>query len=182
MLTILTDKSGIVSYGFLFALVHEIGHILAMMLFKVKIEKIKFGFINIDLVSSGSDKIIKDKINIIILLSGFFANMLFFWFFYICFFYIGEKMYYFWSMQNLFIGILNLLPIDSLDGGKILRIILNKYFDFFLVEKILKYTSFIILIPLFLIGVCVLFYSWCNFSLVILAIYLIIFLFKGVVL
>ena len=83
---ILTDKSGIVSYGFLFALVHEIGHILAMMLFKVKIEKIKFGFINIDLFSSGCDKIIKDKVNIIILFSGSFANILFCLIFYIFFF------------------------------------------------------------------------------------------------
>ena len=179
---ILTDKSGIISYGFLFALVHEIGHILAMMLFKVKIEKIKFGFINIDLFSSSCDKIIKDKVNIIILFSGFFANMLFCLIFYICFFYGGEKIYYFWSMQNLFIGILNLLPVDSLDGGKILRIILNKHFSFFLVEKILKYISIVILIPLFLLGVYVLFYSCCNFSLFILAIYLIIFLVKGVAL
>ena len=179
---ILTDKSGIIPYDFLFALAHEIGHILAMILFKVKIEKIKFGLVNIDLFQNNSDKLINDKVNIIVLLSGSFFNLLLYLFFYFYFFYSGEKIYYFLSLQNLFLGVLNLLPIDSLDGGKILKIILSKYFDFFLVEKILKYISFLILIPLFFLGICVLFYSGCNFSLVILALYLIIFLFKGVVL
>ncbi|MBQ6143067.1 MAG: site-2 protease family protein [Clostridia bacterium] len=179
---ILTDKSGILAYGFLFALAHELGHILAMMVFKIKVEKIKFGFVNIDLFQNGSDKIIKDKVNIVILFSGSFVNFLLFLAFYSWFFHSGKMIYYFFSLQNLFIGVLNLLPVESLDGGKILRIILGRYFNFFLVEKILKYVSFLILIPLLLLGVFVLFYSWCNFSLVILALYLIIFLFKGVVL
>ena len=179
---ILTDKSGIIPYGFLFALAHELGHILAMMVFKIKVEKIKFGFVNIDLFQNGSDKIIKDKVNIVVLFSGSFVNFLLFLAFYSWFFHSGKMIYYFFSLQNLFIGVLNLLPVDSLDGGKILKIILSRYFNFFLVEKILKYVSFLILIPLFLLGVFVLFYSWCNFSLVILALYLIIFLFKGVVL
>ena len=179
---ILTDKSGIIPYGFLFALIHEMGHILAMMIFKVKVEKIKFGIINIDLFSGAPDKLIKDEVNVVILFSGSFVNFLLILVFYTWFFHSEEMIYYFFGLQNLFIGALNLLPVDSLDGGKILRIILSRYFDFFLVEKILKYISVLILIPLFLLGVFVLFYSWCNFSLVILALYLIIFLFKGVVL
>ena len=179
---ILTDKSGIIPYGFLFALAHEIGHVLSMIIFKVKVEKIKFGLVNIDLFQSSSDKIISDRVSIIILFSGAFVNLLLYLIFYFYYCHSGEKIYYFLSLQNLFIGLLNLLPIDSLDGGKILRIILNKHFDFFMVEKILKYVSLLILVPLLLLGICVLFYSWCNFSLVILAVYLIIFLFKGVVL
>lgn len=177
---IITDNSGIAVYGFLFAFMHEIGHISAMKIFKLKIEKIKFGFVNIDLIPEGYNKIIKDKINVIILLSGPFINILLFVAFYICFFCSCERIYYFLSFQNLFIGVLNLLPIDSLDGGKILKIILNRYFDFFLAEKVLKCISFLILIPLFLLGICVLFYSRYNFSLIVFAIYLVIFLFKGV--
>ena len=75
------------------------------------------------------------------------------------------------SIQNSIVGFINLLPISSLDGGRVLLILLEKKIDYYTSYKISCIVSVIFIIPIFLLGFCAVLRNF-NFSILILAIYL----------
>ena len=74
---------------------------------------------------------------------------------------------------NFTLGLFNILPIDSLDGGQALFILLSMKFSPFTSMKILDIISFMILIPVAVMGFLVLLQSKYNFTLLLTALYLI---------
>ena len=167
------DKSYTAIFGILSAALHEIGHILAICLKKGNIKEIAFGIVNIDIASdSYSFSDLENKDELFILLSGPLINLILASILKIIYFYSGYYMVNLIAYQNFFLGIVNLLPISSLDGGRILYILLCRKLDFILSEKILNIISILFLIPVCILGFLVLIKSKYNFSLLILGCYL----------
>jgi len=123
-------------------LIHEIGHCITSFIFKYKIIKIiiyPYGglteldtFINTD--------IYKD---LIVAVSGIIMQCIYF----IIIFYlykngiIREYIYNLFFLYHKSIVFFNILPILPLDGSKIVNLILSKYFNFNLSNKITVYIS-----------------------------------------
>lgn len=143
-------------------LLHEIGHYLAMRVFKYK----DLGIFFIPLLgafSSGSKTNISQKQNVIILLSGPLPGVI-----------IGLILYYYGLRDEneflirtsnifIFLNLFNLLPIMPLDGGRIIKSmifenneIINKIFIFISIAVLTLYSLsshsyFLLIIPILLI-------------------------------
>ncbi len=170
---IIMDRSGMLALGIISAFFHEIGHVAAAYFQNEKIKKINFGFANIDITASNRNP----ENNLFVLASGSMTNFILALIFKILYLYLGDRICSIIAYQNLCIGVFNLLPIISLDGGQIFFLILNKKFDIILSEKILKTVSVIFLVPICILGFLILINSKYNFSLLILSCYLISYIF-----
>ncbi|MBQ4100850.1 MAG: site-2 protease family protein [Oscillospiraceae bacterium] len=132
----ISDNSGVMFLSFTSILFHELGHIFTMFLLGINIERIRFMPFGIQIDNS---KTIKDNQKLLIALSGSIVNFILA-LLSLIFFDIIEFARLFAGI-NLVFGIFNLLPILSLDGGVILKIILEKLFDFKVAETILTIIS-----------------------------------------
>lgn len=130
---------------FSICLIHELGHIIFIKLFKYKI-------IYIELLPFGGytkiDKIINTSINKDVLISfgGIIFQILLYLFIYIFKNNINIITYTMIIKYNLIIIIFNLIPIHPLDGNNILHLLLEKYISYNLSYKINGIVSIILLI------------------------------------
>lgn len=120
-LIIINDQTNLSLYFAMSILVHELGHLLAIIYHKIKINKICFKIYGIKIEISNNCK--SSYIDIFILLSGSLANFLF-----SLIMYSSNKNIVLTTI-NIIIGVFNLLPVESLDGGKILNILLTSHFS-----------------------------------------------------
>lgn len=120
-LVIASDKSNLSLHFFIAMFIHEIGHLITILYYKIKIKKISFKIYGIK-IEIDQNKYLTNYQEILILLSGALANFVAALIIYI--FHINLKPL---LISNLIIGTFNLLPVDSLDGGKITNIILFFY-------------------------------------------------------
>ena len=74
---------------------------------------------------------------------------------------------------NLALGLFNSMPVDNLDGGQALKILLCSYFDIDTASRILDVLSLLILVPCAFFGFLILLDSRYNFTLLITSLYLI---------
>lgn len=151
ILILLTGNYKLFFTYFLITFIHELGHIIMASLFKVKVEKIKlniFGF-------SGQidDYTYLDSYKqILILLAGpltyFISKIL------INQFYLHDIIslvtYHKALLTNKYILLFNILPIYPLDGGRLLKLFLDKIFTFKF-SKILSISISFVFILLFVI-------------------------------
>lgn len=165
-IVLILDVSGKVFMCFLCALLHECGHLLAMTAFSVKPKAIKLRLFDIVIDADIGKSYFAD---FIITISGPLFNFLTAFLFY----FVSYPMF----VISVFIGLFNLLPIESFDGGHALSLLLSKKLAVLAVRRVLKILTFIFLVPLFLIGVLVLFYSKYNYSLLLISLYLLAILF-----
>lgn len=107
--------------------------------------------------------------DIIIILAGPFFNIIA----YLVFLLFNLKL----SYINLYIGLFNLLPAASLDGGQLLYLFLQKRFTAGLSAKIADIITIITAFPICCFGIIILFKSKYNFSLLFIGIYLFLSLF-----
>lgn len=163
---IILDYSGKIFLCILAAIVHECGHLFSMLCFKIKPDYIKLRAFDIVICAKTDKSFLSD---FLITLFGPVSNLLF-----SCLFY---KISPDFSMINLLIGLFNLLPVESFDGGHALSVLLNRKLSFKTTNVIIKVLTFIILIPIFILGVLVLCYSKYNFSLLLISMYLLAILF-----
>ena len=136
---------------FLITFIHELGHVLIAILYGVKIEKIKF---NVFGFSAQIDDYTYLKIykQVLILLAGpltyFISKVL------IDYFYASEIIslltYHKALLTNKYILLFNILPIFPLDGGRLVKIFLDKVFTF-KVSRIFSIVLSFVFIILFVI-------------------------------
>lgn len=155
-----------------FSITHEFGHILAIIKYDKKISGVKINAFSID-IEQNYDFNISNKKELVVLLCGPLINLIFFAIFALFYKILNLNIFKIFSIQNLIIGILNLLPIYSLDGGQILFIFLKQKFDIYNSNMILFIISIIFILPITALGFLLVAKSDFNFSLLILIFYLI---------
>ncbi len=163
---LILDTSGKIFMCFFSAFLHEMGHLLAMIGFSVKPKSITLRLFDIVIVADSDRAIISD---IVITLSGPLMN------------FMSALAFYCYSHElfiiNLFVGCFNLLPIETFDGGYVLKLMLSRKLSLSATRLILKTLTFIILVPMFFLGILVLFYSKYNYTLLMISLYLLAILF-----
>lgn len=142
---------------YLFMIFHESSHILFATIFNKKIKKIKLSVAGVCVIFSNNDElnILKE---IIIYIAGPLSNL--------CLALMFKNIRFIFE-TNIFLCVLNLLPIYPLDGYNIIKIIL-KYYE---KEVYLKYIDYIIFVIFFIISLYI-FIVYFNPSLVIFLVYI----------
>lgn len=166
------DKSGIGVLGLLACVIHEIGHIIALVVVGNKPKELAFEGGGMKLVK-GDNFLSYDK-EIIILLSGSITNFILFIVFYFSTNQINDMSIF--AMVHLVLGVFNLLPINTLDGAKILNIILSKNFNPIFAQRIINFVSIVFIFLLIFISVKMCFNSSLNIMLIFTSVYLILML------
>lgn len=167
---ILGEFSGFI-WCFLSILIHETGHIIFMCLFGFSPNKIKISLFEISINDKSRHKRTRRQ-NFLIIFFGPFANFICFILFYLLYLFSNEFFLPF-AAANLSVGLFNLLPVLSLDGGQLLYLILSKRMTDSLAEKVVDIVTFVFIFPLSALGFLLLFNSKYNFSLLLVCIYLV---------
>lgn len=147
---------------------HEAGHIAAILILKHNIKGVSISLFDIKILEKSRYKL-NLKIDLIVTAAGPFINLLLF-----------SAFYYFnttFAWINLFIGLFNLLPAMSLDGGQLLYLILSYKLSSKASTLIIDIITTVLSIPLFFFGIVILLNSQYNFSLLFISIYLVLSLF-----
>ena len=152
------------------SMLHEFGHIFAILTLKKKISEIKINAFSVDIVQNNFQYLPYSK-ELFILFSGPVVNIVFSSLAGIVYVLTSMEIFEVFAIQSFLIGIVNLFPIFSLDGGKIFLIFLRNFFSDIKSEKILFLVSILFIIPMMSFG----FYTFLrsfNFSILVLSIYL----------
>lgn len=170
-IALLSDKNGSLFLCVLASLIHEAGHILVMLMQKVKIYGINLNLGDVAIIADSDNLSVKSDILV------FFAGVLFniisiavfgliyvIWHIEICFHLF---------MSNLCVAVFNLLPIKYLDGGQLLILLLRSKSDYRRLDLIINIITFVFLVPVAVVGFVFLFNSRYNYSLLFAVLYLI---------
>lgn len=138
----------------LIIIIHEMGHIFLLNFFHYPIESVEllpFGGV------TKTNKKINTPINqeIFIYLGGMINQFFLFLFFYFLHqqLLIKESTYFLFLKYNFSILIFNLLPIRPLDGGEIVRLLLEKVYPFKKAQVFANVISFFFLLLFFIINI-----------------------------
>lgn len=149
-LMLLFSNSHYIIMCLLACLWHETGHLIAMLLLNIKIDKICF--------YGGGIRISPDKLfdftsfrdRLVVLLAGSILN-------FATFMLLKNTQYDVWAFFaaiNAVIGAFNMLPLQFLDGGKILVLIIRNlcsYQHTVMLERYLKWINIVLIITVILI-------------------------------
>ena len=143
------------------AAVHELGHILMMRLCSVRVTGVRLRLFDVlieadEPPSFGSD--------VLITLGGPAANL--------AFAAVLTPFGFELGMPQLALGIFNMLPVMSLDGGHLLRICLERRSNARIADMILTVATIIFVLPLMTAGIYLLFKSKYNYSFLAISLYL----------
>ena len=158
---LIIDKTGGIFCCFLASFFHEIGHLIAIILLKQKVNRVEFSLFDVKICSSYNVSLSKE---LIIVLSGITFNLILFIFFY--------RIIPMFALANLFIGLFNALPVSTLDGGQAINILLSRYFSQRVTEIVSNIVTISFSIPIFTMGIIILFNTGYNFSFLLLGVYL----------
>lgn len=161
----------------LFSLLHEAGHLFSVFLCSSNAYEVSFGALGMT-ITKGSEKPGSYTRDFIIAFSGPLVNIFFCILFSVMYYFNRNESLLLCTGINLFIALFNLLPVFSLDGGRMLEAVLYKKFSLKKAEAILKAVSFFTLIPMMTAGFTVLLKTGYNFTLLLISIYLLFMLFK----
>lgn len=173
-----TKQIEIYSYMMFFALVHELGHLLMGIALNFKPKSISatpLGFSisfyqsNSEYINENDKKTLLELKKMIIALAGPLINLIIvLW---MLFFNLKIKNYEIFIYSNLLIALFNLLPIYPLDGGRIIKNILNIFLKS---EKAYTYSTYISIFFMCIITFLgsLLVYYYKNFAIFVVIIFL----------
>ena len=119
---VLLDRSGFVAMSLLAAIIHELGHIVAFILLHDLPSEISFEAAGIRMVRSEKDVSVKKEL--FQLFMGSITNFVVFLLFSFSLKTVNQASVF--AVSHLLLGIFNLLPIQALDGGKVLYLLLSQ--------------------------------------------------------
>lgn len=165
------DTTGMCLCCVLAAICHELAHIAAMALQHTEVKRIKVSLFEIDIkdVNKGKRSFIGE---LIVILSGPIVNIILFVIFSLLFNICNIDLFLKFARANLVLGIFNILPVVSLDGGNALTLCLQRNLQLERTDNIMKIISLFIVVPMGIIGFLILFASPYNFTLLFTSFYL----------
>ncbi len=168
VLLFICDSSVYTVITLLAACLHEIGHIVAIKLCGAQILEITVYPFGADIKTDG--RYLSYGKEAIVYLSGAVANILGA----VISYFFSEHLPYasFFCLCNIVLIILNLMPVQSLDGGRALECFLCITVGYVKGAKILRGASFISIVILWIWAVWALIYTSYNFSLFLMCVYL----------
>ena len=101
-------KSSNIAFVLLFSSLHEIGHLIALLIFGGRAKEINISFYGIGLKYDYSFSFLKE---LVLFSAGIIVNLI------LCLLNINRNI-------NLSLALINMLPLYPLDGGRILKLIL----------------------------------------------------------
>jgi Zn-dependent protease len=138
---LLSDKSGIAAMSILAAALHEVGHILAAQLLKIPIRAMRFDLLGARIDVKG--RILSYGEEWLLCMAGPLSSLLFSLLG--SFFWSNTKLAIVFSCASLLLGLLNLLPIQTFDGGRMLECALLSFTSPKKVGSILRGCTFLFL-------------------------------------
>lgn len=150
--------------------IHELGHLVGARLCRIPLKELKLGIFGAGLTPSNS--LISYKKEIILCLFGPLAN---FFTVFICFVFkikITSPVFYNFLLSSFALGTVNLLPIESFDGGRILSALLFLFISQDRARRIVSVISFIFIFSLWSLSVYLLLRTASSLSLFVFSSYL----------
>lgn len=166
----------LIRLSILFSLIHELGHLIAIMLCKEKPERISFGPFGMTIVRE-SDITQDYQKEFITAVAGPLTNFFTALIFHLINIKLQNELILKIIIVNLIIGSFNIMPVFALDGGRALESILKYNFEEETSERILKTVSFVTLVIMMGFGFYILLTTHYNFTFLAISIYLTVMLF-----
>lgn len=159
---LLTDQTGIPVWALMASCIHESGHMAAFFCFGQPPKLISFELGGIRMAGQQMERL-KPWQEVVILLAGSGVNFL------ACFLHLLGQQKLFASI-HLLIGCFNLLPVKSLDGGKLLELLFQRLFTPHLAYRMVQLCSWGFCLILLVSGAYLAYYL--NFTLLAFGVYL----------
>ena len=158
---LLLDRQGRVALCIAAAALHELGHLLMMRLCRVRVRGITLRLFDVR-IDADNPRSFRD--DLLVTLGGVAVNLS------IAAVFIPAGCFF--GYANLALGCFNLLPVSSLDGGRLLILLLARRYDARVCGRVLTIVSFLILLPLMTAGFYTLLRTGYNYSLLTVSLYL----------
>lgn len=162
-LCLLLDETGIAVMGLLAGTMHECGHLIAVLLTGFSQKRIAFEMTGIRMEHPLSR--LTNRKEAVVLLAGSMVNFIMLP---VCFF-MGWQAF---GAAHLVLGVMNLMPFQGLDGGKLLSLLLTRFFSLYKSEKILKIIQIVLNIFISIICILLFYHGRGNPTMLVLCIYL----------
>lgn len=165
-----------IRYAILFSLLHEVGHLLAIALCGEKPDTVRFGIFGMTIIRKND--ITQDyKKEFITAVSGPMMNFFLLFVLVLLYAFYSKDIFLEMAAINLIIGLFNIMPVFSLDGGRALESLLLERLPSDKSEKIITAVSVAFLVPMNFFGFYILIKSGYNFTFLAISIYLSVMLF-----
>ena len=149
ILSLLISSNNFTSMALLAVLIHESGHIVASKLFKIELTEFSFGILGARLKTNGILTSYWQEI----LLSFFGPLFNFLTVIILLILRTQSSAVSFLIFSSAILGTLNLLPINTFDGGRIFKSLLSFFICPHIVSKIMNLISFFLIFTLWIISV-----------------------------
>ena len=153
------------------SMLHEIGHLFFMYAFHQEVESVIFGAFGIRIQRHSSCGLSYKK-EAVIAFGGILINFLIAFFSYLYYYLQGGSFALKLSAVNIIIALFNMIPIEVLDMGRVIRYILLCFAEENLCNRILKITSAVFVNLLAVLCVYYSFFIGINISLIAVTLYL----------
>lgn len=161
----LFDSGGMMIGGIISAMLHEFGHLTAMMVIPGQIPaEVNVTPFGMRIKNNPVAEFMRGRITV--LAAGSAVNLA------LAVIFISILPHF--AAMNFILGTMNLLPVDTLDGGGIMKNLLCRRFSEKISECILTVISIVVLIALAFVGVYILFRTRYNFTLLGMALWLLV--------
>ncbi len=160
------DEKGAALAGLAAAFCHEMGHLVSMRLLRIPVKEFRFTPFGVAMVREESRQAgyLQDAI---VSASGPLANLVLCG---LCWMVgAGHTLFF---QGNLLLALMNLLPVESFDGGQLLFSLFSSRFGVERAGRVVQWISFFILVPLAACSFLLLFRSRYNISLLLVTFYL----------
>lgn len=165
-----------VRLGIFFSILHEAGHLTAIIICREKPETVRFGLFGMTIVRQND--ISQDyKKEIVTALAGPLTNFFLSAVLYGVYLKLPNELIMKSVFVNLLMGTFNIMPVFSLDGGRALESLLKMNFDASKSDSIIKAVSFAVLVFMMGVGFYILIESGYNFTFLLITVYLAVMLF-----
>ena len=169
-LMLLIDRSNTAILSLISAVLHESGHIFLMYMFSSPPEKLTLGFFGMRIEKR--ENALSYLQEALVAFAGPCVNLLICLLSFIIYQFCEEEIILRLAFINLLLGAFNLIPIEPLDGARIIKNTLSIFFNEQCIEKILNIFLYIFLSLLFMICLVVTSFYGFNFTLLIFCVYI----------